>query len=198
MNKMKVIYVLIVVMVLTSITLSVQAFSNSELISFVTQKHTVLGRDYQLSGDQITAVNNYLQSNPVSDTTADSIRAQLTEAMTILNASGVVQLSQLPDATVAKVTSLIQSAASQAGLKVSINGNTKVLTVTDASGAHILSASYAIGYTPANGGPGGGAPVGSQSNTGKLVYTGASNTLVAISGLAIIAVATVLVIRRKV
>jgi len=195
MNKVKIVATLVLIMLIVSVTLSVQAITKDELITYVTSKHTVLGREYQLDSSQIAAVTNHLNSITLSDAEATAIRDELAQAIKLLNDTGASDLSKVSASTKAQVTSIIHSAAAKADLKVSINTSTRVITVTNTNGVHILSASYNVGFSPVGSG---GVPYDGGGSSGKLVYTGASTLLINMSVLAIIAVATVLVVRRKV
>lgn len=190
MNKIsKILVMAVVILVVVTISLSVNAVSNSDLISYVTGEHTVLGTKYQLSSEQKDTVKNYLTQNPVDDATAESIKADLVEAVNQLNATGATGLDKVSDSAKAKVTSLLKSAGSKAGLVVTVDTSAKTITVKDGSGNTLISNSYtsAVASTSASV---------SQSTSGTLVYTGTSY-IVGISILAIIAVAIVLVLRKK-
>lgn len=195
MNKIsKSLVMAVVVLAVITMSVVVSAFSNADLISYITADQVVNGETYKLSNDQKTAVTNYLNEHPVSDEVAASIKEDIEEAKRQITATGATKADQVSDTVKAKVTSLLKSAGDKAGVLVTVNSKDKTVTITEkATGKNLAAGSYAA-YVKSEGSS---AANGVSQSSGTLVYTGANYVLYAIPVLAIVAVAIVLVVRKR-
>ncbi|MCI8276863.1 MAG: hypothetical protein HFJ46_02905 [Clostridia bacterium] len=196
MNKVsKLLVMTIVILAVITLSVTVKAFSNADLIAYVTSDQTVNGETYKFSNDQKTAITNYLNAHPVSDEVAASVKEDIEEAKRQITATGATRADQISDEVQSKVMSLLKSAGSKIGVNVSFDTKNKTVTLKDkATGTNIVSGSYAA-YVKSNASTPGS--VGASQTSGRLVYTGANYILYAIPVLAIVAVATILVIRKR-
>lgn len=173
MNKLcKIITVVALVMIVISITMTAQAYTNDNVIAYITKAHTVNGRTVQLSAKQRQSLTQYLQNNPVTDSEADEIIAKLDEAKAKIDNSGATNLSQLDQSIKAEVVSLVKSAGAIAGLDVQIDTVNEIVTIKDSNGNVIISASSYSEFT----GKENGNKKGNQSNTSSSTQSGNSST----------------------
>ena len=195
MNKVSKFFVMtIVILAVVAMSVSVSAFSNSDLISYVTSDQVVNGETYRFSNDQKTAITNYLTANPVSDDVAASVKEDIEEAKRQITATGATRADQVSKAVKSKVTTLLKSAGDKVGLVVTVNTKDKTVTLTEkATGKAVAAGSYAA-YVHSNNSS---AVSGVSQSSGTLVYTGANYALYVIPVLTIVAVATILVIRKR-
>ena len=176
MNKLcKIISMIVLMIAIISISISVNAYTNEDVISYVTRTHVVNGRKAQLPGTQRESLRKYLKENPVTDSEADEIIAKLDQAKALIDNSGATSLSQLSDSIKAEVVSLIKSAGSIAGLVVEVDTVNETVTIKDSKGNVIIGATS---YSEFN-----------YYNSGKLVYTGNDNSVAIKTIVAIVAVA---------
>lgn len=196
MNKVsKFLVMTIVILAVIAMSVSVSAFTNSDLISYVTSDQVVNGETYRFSDDQKTAITKYLTENPVSDDVAASVKEDIEEAKRQITATGATKADQVSETVKTKVISLLKSAGEKVGLSVTVNTQDKTVTLTEKStGKDIAAGSYAA-YVKSNNSS--SAVSGVSQTSGTLVYTGANYALFVIPVLAIVAVATVLVIRKR-
>ena len=172
--------------VVAIMSVNVNAFTNSELITYLTNTHTVNGTHYSLSEEQKTAITNYLNANPVDDATAESIKADIEAAEALIASTGAIWKEQLSTDVGAKVVSYMKSAASKAGLRLQVNTSEKTMTLVDSTGRAIAKGSMDAFYRDDNAGSG-----------NALVYTGANTLVYVLPVFAIVAVATLVVIRKR-
>lgn len=196
MNKVsKFLVMTVVILAVIAMSVSVSAFTNSDLISYVTSDQVVNGETYKFSDDQKTAITNYLTANPVSDDVAASVKEDIEEAKRQITATGATKADQVSDAVKSKIISLLKSAGNKVGLTVTVNTQDKTVTLTEkATGKDIAAGSYAAYVTSNNSSS---AVSGVSQTSGTLVYTGANYELFVVPVLAIVAVATILVIRKR-
>lgn len=205
MNKLcKIISIISVFVVALSIAISAEAYTNEDVISYITKEHTVNGRSYRLEEKKRESLKAYLQSNPVSNDEANQIIADLNEAKSLIDNSGATNKSQLSDSTKSKVVSLLKEAGKIADLNIEVDTEKETVTVLDKKGNVVVSAtSYAefnknqsskntsstnTSSTSSNG--------STTSNKKKLVYTG-NNSKVGYTILAIVAIAGIGVVTKK-
>lgn len=201
MNKVyKIISVMLLIMVVISMTMSVNAYTNESVISYISKAHTVNGRTVQLTGTQRESLTKYLKENPVTDAQANEIIAKLDEAKALIDNSGATDLSQLSENIKAEVVSLVKSAGAIAGLEVQIDTKNETITIKDRNGNVIIRAtSYSeLNKTAAsNSNANAGSTTSAQGNNNKakpakkLVYTGANYSVALKTIIAIVAVAIV-------
>lgn len=210
MNKLyKIISIALLIIVVISMTMTVNAYTNESVISYISKAHTVNGRTVQLSGTQRESLTKYLRENPVTDSEANEIIAKLDEAKALIDNSGATDLSQLSENIKAEVVSLVKSAGAIAGLEVQIDTKSETITIKDKNGNVIIRATS---YSELNKTAGSNSNANASSTTNaqgsnknnakpekKLVYTGGANYVVALkSVIAIVAVAMVgMVLKNK-
>lgn len=213
MNKLcKIVSIAALIMIVISVTMTAQAYTNDNVIAYITKAHTVNGRTVQLSTNQRQSLTQYLQNNPVTDSEADEIIAKLDEAKAKIDNSGATNLSQLDQSIKAEVVSLVKSAGAIAGLDVQIDTVNEIVTIKDSNGNVIISATSYSEFT----GKENGNKKGNQSNTSsstqsgnsststsnsttgkKLVYTGKDYSVVIKTIIAIVAIAILGVILKN-
>ena len=193
MSKLnKVLVILALVAMVLSVTITVNASTNNDVIAYISKAHTVNGRTAQLSSSQIQSLTQYLNNNPVSDDEAGQIIANLENAKTTISNAGATKLSDLSESTKSQIMNYVKTAGSLAGLSVSFNTSNETVTIKDMNGNVIVSAtSYSSlnSYTVSS--------TSSSSTSGKLVYTGNNYSSVIILGVAIVAIATAAVFVKK-
>lgn len=203
----KVLTMLVVILAVITITGSVKAYTNSDLKNYLSSAHVVNNMTFELSAEQKDVMSKYLDENKVSDDVATSIMADLQSVENKIAATGATDVSQISDSVKSEIVSTVKSAGNKAGLDVAIDTkNQTVLVTNQKTGATLVSKSYKGGNIvtvtkPASTGTTASASGAQQSSTtttsgSTLLYTGANYTLLAISLVAIVAVAIV-VKRRK-
>lgn len=199
MNKLcKIVSMIVLMMVVISVSISVSAYTNDNVIAYITKAHTVNGRTVQLSSSQRESLKQYLQNNPVTDAEANEIITKLDTAKAKIDNSGATNLSQLSDSVKAEVVSLVKEAGSIAGLDVQVDTTNEIVTIKDSKGNTIISATS---YSQFNGDVKSSTTSGTQSSstttTTKLVYTGNDYSVVLKTIVAIVAIAIAGVIVKK-
>jgi len=200
MNKLcKIISIIAVMMIVISISITAQAYTNENVIAYITKAHTVNGRTVQLSNQERKSLTQYLRNNPVTDGEADEIIAKLDEAKTKIANSGATNLSQLDETVKAEVVSLVKSAGAIADLNVQVDTVNEIITIKDSEGKVVISATSYSELEKDNGSHSITKPSTNKSNNDKkLVYTGNDYSLVIKSIIAIVAVAiTGMIIKNK-
>ena len=130
MNKLsKIISVIVLMMVMISMSVVVNAATNDDVISYVTMTHTINGRTFRLEKMARESLTQYLRENPVSNSEADEIIAKLSEAKVKLEQSGATKVSQVSDSVKAEVASLVKSAGEIAGLDVQADVAKEIVTI---------------------------------------------------------------------
>lgn len=206
MNKLsKIVSVIVLMIIMISMSITVNAYTNNDVISYVTKAHTVNGRTVQLSKSQRQSLTKYLQENPVTDSEANEIIAKLEEAKAKIVNSGATNLSQLSDSVKAEVLSLVKSAGKIAGLDVQVDTVNETVTVKDSNGNVIISAtSYKQFNTNPTSNNNGSNKPGKPSisnvkkeNGEKLVYTGNDYSVIIKTIVAIVAIAIVGIVSKN-
>lgn len=189
MRKLSKLLVMAVV-VLAVITMSMNVNASTQALKdYVGDIHNINGMTFELTNNQKTAVLNYISG--LSDATAASIQAKISQAENLIRESGATSLSQISLDTKEAVLSLAKSAAQEAGLNLSVDTKGKTFTLTKSDGSVLTSG----GYTSLMGNVGsastaGGSATGTASGS-TLLYTGANYAVYAVAVLAIVAVAIV-------
>ena len=162
-----ILFVMLVALVFTG----VKAATGATLADDVYAKLSAYG---MTSADKVK-VERYLADNPVSDEEATAIIAKVNEAIAIMDAEGVKDYKELSADAKAQIKTLAQEAANTIGLTLVFNKGT--VEVYNAEGKLIETASL--------------------SNTGKLAYTGNTNTVLVASSIAVIALAAGITVVAK-
>lgn len=204
MNKLsKIISVMVLMIVMMSISIVVNAATNDDVISYVTMSHTVNGRTFELNKTQRQSLTQYLKENPVTNSEADEIIAKLSEAKIKLEQSGATKASQVSDSVKAEVVSLVKSAGEIAGLDVQVDIAKEIVTIKTIDGKKTIIKATSFknlvteqknnaGSSNNAGTSNNNASSSSSSNSGKkLVYTGNDYGVAIKTIVAIVAVASV-------
>ena len=118
-------------------------------------------------------IERYLADNPVTESKANAIVAKANEAAKIMDEAGVTDFSKLSEDKKAEIKSIANQAASIVGV-----------TLTYKSGSVEIYKDGKLIETVTN-------------NNGKLAYTGNNNIVLVVSSIAVIALASVAVARKK-
>ena len=195
MSKLsKLIVMAIVILAVVTMSVSVKAYTNSDVIGYVNNIHNVNNILFELKDNQKTALINYLTAHPVSDDVANSIKADIDAAEKQIANTGATNIDQISKDVKANVVALVKSAASKAGLTLTVNSADETFVVKSSDGKVVTSGSvranvsYATGTaaTPASS----TASTTTAKSTGKkLLYTGSNYALYVLPVVAIVAVA---------
>ena len=202
MNKLnKIFAILAVIVMVLSVTMSVNASTNNDVIAYISKAHTVNGRTMQLNSTQVQQLTQYLTNHPVDDATADQIIANLDSAKKTITDAGATRLNDLKDSTKSQVMNYVKTAGSLAGLKVEFDTSKETVTIKDMNGNVIVSTtSYSDlnAYTPSKNDSSSNNSSSGTKSSGKLVYTGNNYSTAIIAVVAIVAIATAgIVIKNK-
>lgn len=170
MNKIVKFFSTVIFMVMViSVSLSVNAYTNDDVIAYISKAHTANGRTVQLDQTQRENLKNYLQNNPVTEAEANDIIAKLDAAKAKIDNSGATNLSELSESIKSEVVSLVKSAGAIAGLDVEVDTVNEIVTIKDKNGNVVVSAtSYAQFNKDA-------AKATTNTNTGKKASTQATS-----------------------
>ena len=201
MSKLsKLIVMAVVILAVVTMSVSVKAFTNSDLIGYVNNIHNINNIIFELKDNQKTAIINYLTAHPVSDEVANSIKADIDAAEKQIANTGATNVDQISKDVKANVIALVKSAASKAGLTLTVNSadETFVIKTSDGkvltSGSARADVSYATGTganagTPASSSASKTSTATTKSTGKKLLYTGSNYALYVLPVVAIVAVA---------
>lgn len=189
----KVLVMAVVILAVITMSLTAKAFSKQDLINYITATQNVNGMEYSLSKDQKDAVVKYLTDYPLSDAEAESIKNDIESAKKMVADTGATNYDQISKEVKVNVLNTLKTAAGKVGLELKVNTNNNTVTIVEKSTGKNLASGYYTPYVPNNNNNNGGSQVGGTT----LVYTGASFAVYAIPVLAIVAVATILVVRKR-
>lgn len=168
MKKLLTISILAVMLILMTVT-GVNATTNSNLAQTLYN----IGAKYGMTNGDKVKIQRYLADNPVTDSEANAIVAKANAAAKIMDEAGTTDYKALSDDKKAELKSLANEAASIAGATVSFTANSVEI--------------YKDGKLIETIG----------NNGGKLAYTGNNNIVLVVSSIAVIALASVAVARKK-
>lgn len=169
----KTLTILALMLIVTMLTMSgVCAASSTTLADELYAKLSAYGA----TEAEKVKIERYLADNTVTDAQADAILAKADEAVAIMKAEGVKDVTKLSATARNQVKTIAQSAASEIGVTLTYsNGKAKIY---DANGKLIETVTV--------------------SNTGKLAYTGNNvNTILVVSSVAVIALAVAVVAKKS-
>lgn len=169
MKKVLTIAILFVMVALMATTV-VNATTNASLADELYE----LGSEYGMTTADKVKIERYLADNPVTEEQANAIMGRAREIAQIIAVSGVSNVSELSSADKNKIISIANEAASIIGLTLSFKSGGIIEVYKD--GKLIETATL---------------------NNGKLAYTGNNNTVLVVSSVAVLALATVFVVRKK-
>ena len=173
----KTLKIVVLAVLFISMASSVMAYTNDELITYLTTSKTVAGETVSLTADEKGALKKYLQANPLSDEDAAAIKSKVDSAIAVMEAAGTTDVTKLSEADKEKVKSLATSAASIADVTVSFDTSKKSITVKDKNGKTVYAENYATRKT--------------------ITYTGANYVMYIAPVVAIIAVAMFVIIKKS-
>lgn len=168
MKKLLTISILAVMLVLMTLT-GVHAATKDNLAETLYN----MGAKYGMTKADKVKIERYLADNEVTDSQADAIVAKAKEAVKVMEDAGVTDYTKL-------------SADKKAELKTIANQAASIVDVTlvfKASSVEIYKNGKLIETV--------------SNNSGKLAYTGNNNTVLVVSSIAVIALASVAVARKK-
>ena len=168
MKKLLTISILAVMLILMTVT-GVNATSNGNLAQTLYN----IGAKYGMTNGDKVKIERYLADNPVTEAEANAIVAKANSAAKIMDEAGTTDYKSLPADKKAELKSLANEAASIAGATVSFTANSVEI--------------YKDGKLIETIG----------NNGGKLAYTGNNNIVLVVSSIAVIALASVAVARKK-
>lgn len=168
MKKLLTISILALMLILMAVT-GVQATNNDNLSSTLYN----IGAKYGMTKADKVKIDRYLADNPVTESEANAIVAKANEAAKIMDAEGTTDYKKLPDAKKSELKTLASEAASIVGATVSFKADSVEI--------------YKDGKLIETIG----------NNSGKLAYTGNNNIALVVSSIAVIALASVAVARKK-
>ena len=192
MKVSRIIIMALVFVAVITMSLSVKAFTTVDLIGYLTSEQSVNGTKYVLSEDQKVAVRDYLTAHPVSDEVAESIKNDIETAKAKIAATGATKPSQVSQAVKNEVISLLKTAGNKAGVDVVVNLQAKTVTIVEqATGKNLASGSTkAFIYADSTNNS-------ASQTSGTLVYTGAQSLVYIIPVLAVVAIASLIVIKKR-
>ena len=165
---------ILMVLVLTLGATMVKATTQSELEEYLLSTFTVAGKTVSLTEANKNRVQRYLSQNTITDEQATAIKAKVEEAIAFMNSKGVYEVTDLSTADKKEILSIAQEGLAIIGLTATYNTSDGSIEIYK-NGTLI----EAVGKDPA-----------------KLVQTGTTNYVYILAGVAIIAVAATVVIKK--
>ena len=168
MKKLLTISLLALMLILMTVT-GVQATNNDNLASTLYN----IGAKYGMTKSDKVKIERYLADNPVTESEANAIVAKANEAAKIMDEEGTKDYKKLSESKKAQLKTLASEAASIVGATVSFKADTFEI--------------YKDGKLIETIG----------NNRGKLAYTGNNNIALVVYSIAVIALASVAIARKK-
>lgn len=168
MKKLLTISILAIALVLMAVT-GVNATTNDNLAETLYN----IGAKYGMTKADKVKIERYLADYPVTESEANAIVAKANEAAKVMDEAGVTDFSKLSKDKKAEIKTIANQAASIVGV-----------TLTYKSGSVEIYKNGKLIETVTN-------------NNGKLAYTGNNNMVLVVSSIAVIALASVAVARKK-
>ncbi len=168
MKKLLTISILAIALVLMAVT-GVNATTNDNLAETLYN----IGAKYGMTKADKVKIERYLADYPVTESEANAIVAKANEAAKVMDNAGVTDFNKLSKEQKAEIKSIANQAASIVGV-----------TLTYKSGSVEIYKNGKLIETVTN-------------NNGKLAYTGNNNMVLVVSSIAVIALASVAVARKK-
>ena len=167
--KKLVVSILVSLIATLSISTIVNAASSSQVVSYLRAK----GGAYVTEAN-IVKLERYFKENPITASEGDALIAKIDNAKAIIDASGTTNLKNLTNEDKDKLKAVANEAAAIVGVSLTFNGDSVQIYKN-------------------------GKLIDTISSTGKLAYTGneINYSIVAISAVAIIALATGAIFLRK-
>lgn len=177
MKKLLRVFVLVAFVALVSTTV-VNATVNDDLLAELSKTYTIAGKSVSMTAADKVRVERYLSEHTVTEAQKDTVLAKLNAIIDIMNAEGVSDVAKLSEAKKQNAINLAKEGASALNLTLVADTVSNTVKVYDNNGKLVESAKVV---------------------DGKLAYTGSNSIVyVVVSAVALIAVATVVVSRKKV
>jgi cobalamin biosynthesis Mg chelatase CobN len=175
MKKLQIVMVLAIVLMLV-FSINAFAMTESDLVSYICEAHSVNGGSFQLSSADQVKVKRYFSNHSVTEEEANQIKAKLDDAVAYIGTTGATSLSGLTGSEKTELLSKVNSAASVIGVSLVYNSSDKAVDV----------------YKD-------GEKIESLTDTATLVQTGSSNYqyLIIPAVLAVVAIAGVIYFVKK-
>lgn len=147
---------------------------NAAINSTLADELYALGSKYGMTSQDKVKIERYLADNPVTDAQANQVMEKAKEAVKIMEEAGTTDVSKLTTEQKNKLKTLANEAASIVGLTLTFKSGT-VEIYKDGKLIEVLG-----------------------SENGKLAYTGNNvNVVLVVSSVAVVALAAVIVARKK-
>lgn len=170
MKKLVTVTLLLIMLVMAFATI-VNAATTSTLANDLYAK----GAKYGMTTAEKVKIERYLSENPVTDAQADAILAKADEAVAVMEKAGVTNYTELTKAQKEELKTIATQAADLIDVKLVFK--TKSVEIYGKDGKLVETVTL---------------------NGGKLAYTGNStNVVLVVSGIATIALASIVVAKRK-
>ena len=167
-----------IAIVLLMVILTIAPIANAATKSSLADEIYSMGKPYGLTQNDFVRIERFINSYVENDEQADAIYAQAVEADNYMKEQGITNIEEIKNATPeqkSKLVSIANKAADEIGVQLTFK-NGAVEISKDGKLIEVIS-----------------------FKDGKLVYTGNNvNSVLIISALAIVALATIFVVRRKV
>lgn len=150
----------------------VNAAGSDVLLNYAEKSHSIAGKEMALSSADKVKLERFLKDNPISEEEANSVISKAESIIKIANDSGVNNLSKLSKVDKEKIISIANEAAIILGVTLNFSNNS-VEVYKDGRKIEVITLSNE-----------------------KLAYTGKDTSIIALSGLAIIAVAMAFGIKK--
>ena len=177
MKKVLKVFILVAFIAILSTTV-VNASAGDDLLAELSKTHTIGGKEVTITAADKVRVERYLAEHEITEAQKDTVLAKFYAIIDIMNAEGVSDVAKISETKKKEAIKLAEEAAAALNLKLVADTVSNTIKVYDLNGKLIESA---------------------KVENGKLVYTGNdSNIYVVVSVVALIAVATVVIARKKV
>ena len=152
-----------------------KATTKSELLEYLEATHTVAGQEIYLTAENKVKLERYFSENEITDEQATAIKAKFDEGIALMDNAGVSQPSKLSTESKKELLKIAQEAVAEIGLTLTYNSKDQTIEIYK-NGTQIEAVA---------------------TSTNKFVQTGSSNIGYIIAGVAIIAVATAVIVKVK-
>lgn len=171
MKKLFSFFIVMVILIVSGTC--VNAAGSDVLLNYAKKSHKIAGKEITLSASDKVKLERFLNDNPISEAEANSVISKAEAIIKIANDSGVNDISKLSKADKEKIIATANEAASILGVTLKFSNN-NVEVYKDGQKIEVLTL-----------------------NGEKLAYTGNNLSILALSGIAIIAVAMAFGIKMR-
>lgn len=175
MKKLLKIFVLVALIAMLATT-TVKATVNDEFLKELYKPRTVGGKEFVISSADKVRIERYLSEHELTEAQKNTVLEKFQAIIDIMNSENVSDPAKLSKANKDKAIKLAEEGAAALNLKLVADTVTNTIKIYDANGKLIESATI---------------------EKGKLTYTGNNAIVVVAPVVALIAVATFVVVRKK-